>query len=84
MIKLFAVSECSGGGKSTLLAALQKHGYRVVPEVGRQIVKQHADILTEDIKSFCELVVKELVKTYQKIITELYSSDEVVLFDRTF
>lgn len=35
------ISGCSGGGKSTLLAALQRLGYAVVEEPGRRIV-QHA------------------------------------------
>lgn len=33
------VSGCSGGGKSTLLAALGRAGYRVVTEPGRRIVE---------------------------------------------
>lgn len=33
------ISGCSGGGKSTLLAALARRGYRVVDEPGRRIVQ---------------------------------------------
>lgn len=34
------ITGCSGGGKSTLLAELARRGHRVVPEAGRQIVKE--------------------------------------------
>lgn len=33
------ISGCSGGGKSTLLAALQARGHHIVDEPGRRIVK---------------------------------------------
>lgn len=35
---------CSGGGKSTLLAALAARGYAVRPEAGRQIVREQMHI----------------------------------------
>lgn len=38
------ISGCSGGGKSTLLSELAGRGYSVVPEPGRQIVKEQAAI----------------------------------------
>lgn len=34
------LSGCSGGGKSTLLAALQRRGWATVPEPGRRIVEE--------------------------------------------
>ena len=34
------ISGCSGGGKSTLLAALKRNGFTVFEEPGRQIVKE--------------------------------------------
>ena len=37
--RLVMISGCSGGGKSTLLAALTTRGYGVVEEPGRQVVK---------------------------------------------
>ncbi|CAN7194269.1 AAA family ATPase [Rhizobium sp. LjRoot98] len=36
------ISGCSGGGKSTLLAALSARGYAVVEEPGRRIVEDEA------------------------------------------
>ncbi|TNM62935.1 AAA family ATPase [Aliirhizobium smilacinae] len=38
-----AISGCSGGGKSTLLAELAARGFSVVEEPGRRIVKQELE-----------------------------------------
>ena len=38
MKNFVAISGCSGGGKSTLLAALARHGFAVVEEPGRRVV----------------------------------------------
>lgn len=40
MARLVIISGCSGGGKSTLLAELERRGYRVVAEAGRRIIQQ--------------------------------------------
>ena len=37
----FVLTGCSGGGKSTLLAELERRGEQVVPEVGRALVREH-------------------------------------------
>lgn len=37
------ISGCSGGGKSTLLAALANRGHMTVPEPGRRIVRRQED-----------------------------------------
>ncbi|MGE0341171.1 MAG: AAA family ATPase [Xanthobacteraceae bacterium] len=37
------ISGCSGGGKSTLLTELAAHGFSVVEEPGRRIVKQELE-----------------------------------------
>lgn len=39
MNRFVVISGCSGGGKSTLLAELERRGYAVVEEPGRRIVK---------------------------------------------
>lgn len=41
MTKLVILSGCSGGGKSTLLSNLSKHGFATVEEPGRRVVEQH-------------------------------------------
>lgn len=39
-VRRVVVSGCSGGGKSTLLAALAARGYAVVEEAGRRVVRR--------------------------------------------
>lgn len=39
-LKHIVLSGCSGGGKSTLLAELERRGFSVVPEPGRRIVEE--------------------------------------------
>lgn len=43
MNRFVVISGCSGGGKSTLLAALGRRGHAVVEEPGRRIVKAELD-----------------------------------------
>lgn len=38
--RFVVITGCSGGGKSTLLAELARRGFAVVPEAGRQIVRE--------------------------------------------
>lgn len=38
--RFVVITGCSGGGKSTLLAELARRGFDVVPEAGRQIVRE--------------------------------------------
>ena len=40
MTKLVVISGCSGGGKSTLLEELARHGHATVEEPGRRIVRE--------------------------------------------
>jgi predicted ATPase len=44
MTRRVVLSGCSGGGKSTLLAALAAQDYRVFPEPGRLIVQQEVQL----------------------------------------
>ena len=48
MNRLVAISGCSAGGKSTLLTELNMNGYTVVPDVGREIVKEQSKIKTNN------------------------------------
>src|SRR4051812_15766660 len=43
MNRCVVISGCSGGGKSTLLAALARRGHAVVDEPGRRIVREQLD-----------------------------------------
>lgn len=43
MLKNVIISGCSGGGKSSVIAALAKQGYKVIEEPGRRIVQEEAE-----------------------------------------
>lgn len=40
MHRFFIISGCSGGGKSTLLAELARHGFATIEESGRRVVRE--------------------------------------------
>lgn len=77
------ISGCSGGGKSTLLSELVNRGYSVVPEPGRQIVKEQIAIGGDalpwiNLKKFLELALSRYLFhfNFQK------ESQKLVFFDR--
>jgi predicted ATPase len=41
--KFIVLSGCSGGGKSALLDELARRGYAVLPEAGRQIIREQSE-----------------------------------------
>src|SRR3954468_9507544 len=43
MHRFVAISGCSGGGKSALLAELRRRGHSIVPEPGRRIVQEELE-----------------------------------------
>jgi predicted ATPase len=87
--KLIVISGCSGGGKSTLLTELSDNGYTVMPEVGREIVKEqlalNSNILpwTEPIR-FCELLIEKSIARYHEATHYDSAKDDVIFFDRCF
>lgn len=83
--KLVVLSGCSGGGKSSLLAALAARGYGVCPEAGRQIVKEQQSIGGDalpwvDGRKFAELCISRSLYFYNMA----RPVDKAVLFDRSF
>ena len=63
------ITGCSGGGKSTLLSGLSRKGYLVVPEPGRQIVKEQESIggyglPWENLDHFLELALSRYIFQY--------------------
>lgn len=78
------LSGCSGGGKSTLLAALAEKGYRVMCEPGRQIVKEQQAIKGDalpwvNIEKFLELALSRYLYLYNS----QEPTDEIIFFDRS-
>lgn len=85
--KLVVISGCSGGGKSTLLDALRKQGYSVVPEVGRQIVTEQLKISGQALpwknpKLFCEILIEKSVAAYREANEK--NAEGLIFFDRSF
>lgn len=77
------ISGCSGGGKSTLLSALQERGYPVIQEPGRRIVQEQLNqggtaLPWLDMKAFLE----ETIKTAQADYFSAPRDGRWVFFDR--
>lgn len=82
--KLIVLSGCSSGGKSTLLTEMAKRGYTVLPEAGRQIVKEQLFITGDalpwqNLEKFVELSVSRAIFQYNSVC----SADNPVFFDRS-
>ena len=65
----YVISGCSGGGKSTLLVELEKRGYRVFPEPGRQTVREQQSVGGDGLPwknavKFAELCVSRAMHLY--------------------
>lgn len=77
------ISGCSGGGKSTLLSELANRGYSVVPEPGRQIVKEQTAIQGDalpwiNLDKFLELALSR----YLFLFNSQNESKKFIFFDR--
>ncbi len=86
--KLIILSGCSGGGKSTLLDALGKSGHAVMPEAGREIVKEQLETqggITpwQNPQAFCELIIARSVEKFRQA-AERPGHDGAIFFDRSF
>lgn len=78
------ISGCSGGGKSTLLSELERRGYSIVLEPGRQIVKEQHAIEGDALpwinpRKFLDLVLSRYI--YQFNSQE--QTDQFIFFDRS-
>lgn len=67
--RLVIISGCSSDRKSTLLAELSNYGYTVMPEVGRELVKEQlalnsATLPWKEPILFCELLVEKSIERY--------------------
>lgn len=82
--RFVVLTGCSGGGKSTLLAELARRGFTIVPEAGRQIVREQdwtgGDALpwTQPVR-FAELAVSRSVRDLISVARE----PGPVFFDRS-
>lgn len=81
--KFVLLTRCSGGGKSTLLKALEERGFATVPEPGRRIVSdelagQGKALPWVDMKAFALRAVN-LAKSDLQSAQHI---DDIVFFDR--
>ena len=80
----YILTGCSGGGKSTLLAALEKRDFLCVPEAGRDIVRQQ-DLIGGDAvpwrngSALCELILSKNICNFEQYIEKT----EKIFFDRS-
>ena len=77
----FVVTGGPGGGKTTILRALEEHGYRVVPEAARSIIKERLAAglsARPDPVSFGQEILSSDVEKYRNVA----SCDQAVFFDR--
>ncbi len=89
MNRLIVLSGCSSSGKSTTLSALKNKGYTVVPEVGREIVKEQlaeGGGITpwQKPKEFCELLISRSIEAFYAAKALPDAQGEVIFFDRSF
>lgn len=87
--KLVVISGCSGGGKSTLLDELKSNGHAVIPEVGREIVKEQLQSkgnMTpwKNPIAFCELAIQKSIANYYQANTAITAANQILFFDRCF
>ena len=85
ILERHVLSGCSGGGKSTLLTALADRGYDIVPEPGRQIVREQLEkggdaLPWLDARAFAECVIERAVAAFDAV----ESNPAPVFFDRSF
>lgn len=89
MNRLIVISGCSSGGKSTLLSELKHQGYSVIPEVGREIVKEQL-ALKSDITPwqnstlFCEMLIVRSIAAFYLAEAMEDAKEQVVFLDRSF
>ncbi|MEJ6394853.1 AAA family ATPase [Gymnodinialimonas sp. 2305UL16-5] len=72
------LSGCSGGGKSTLLAALAETGLSVVPEPGRRIIEAGGPDPARDPMGFARMALELSLSDY----AEAFALPAPVIFDR--
>jgi predicted ATPase len=82
--RMVVISGCSGSGKSSLLSELASRGYDVVPEAGRQIVKEQLYIGGDALpwansRKFVELLLSRAMYQYNSVRPQ----SAAVFFDRS-
>lgn len=84
-MKPFVLTGASGGGKSTLLAALAERGFCTQPEIGRILVEEQVAsgggaLPWSDPVAFRDLMFQRSLEAFDRH----RQTDDVVIFDRSF
>ncbi|QNU62498.1 AAA family ATPase [Vreelandella titanicae] len=77
----FVLTGGPGGGKTTLLDAIEKRGYRVIPESARSIIKERlaAELSPRpDPVSFAQDILKSDIEKYRRVAV----GEQATFFDR--
>lgn len=89
MNRLIVISGCSSGGKSSLLSELNHQGYSVIPEVGREIVKEQLALKSnitpwQNPTLFCEMLIERSIAAFHRAEAMRDAKGQVVFLDRSF
>lgn len=87
--KFIVISGCSGGGKSTLLDELSSKSYLVMPEIGREIVKEQLEAggsITpwQNPKLFFEVLIEKSISAYQKALETKAPNGKIIFLIEAF
>ena len=84
-LKLYVITGGPGVGKTTLLNALEKQGFRVVTEEARRIIQEQIQMGGEGLpwknkEYYAQLMLDASLETYQRIVGE--APADTLFFDR--
>jgi len=84
-MKLYVITGGPGAGKTTLITALQKKGFKIVPEDARRIIKEQILIDGDGLPwknkiHYAQLMAEASIQSYWNVIIE--PSENTIFFDR--
>lgn len=82
---IFTLTGASGGGKSTIIAELNRRGFNTQLEIGRELVREQLEqngkaLPWQDMAAFRELLFNRSIELFDKLQNKL----GIYFFDRSF